>query len=97
MTQLQQLLNEAFDEESETFQNIRRHFQSLMLSDINTIDPIRFTFDVHVTFKTLAIFVQGQHSCRDAIMTDAINMYEEIEYVVTTLIDKYIINSPSEL
>ena len=45
MTQLQQLLNEAFDEDSETFQNIRRHFYSLMVYDINTIDPTRFTFD----------------------------------------------------
>lgn len=97
MTQFPQLLNEAFDEESETFQNIRRHFYSLMVYDINTIDPTRFTFDLHVTFKTLAIFVQGQHSSRDAIMMDAINMYEEIEYIATTLIDKYIINSPSEL
>jgi hypothetical protein len=45
----------------------------------------------------LEIFVQGQYSSRGAIMMDAINMYEEIEYIVTTLVDKYIINSPSEL
>jgi hypothetical protein len=66
MTQFQQLLNEAFDEESETFQTIRRHFYSLMLFDINTIDPIRFTFDLHATFKTRnfctrSIFKSGCH------------------------------------